>query len=64
MKFGVEELNWFVNRYMANNSGNPIFGSYSFTNKFTGNPYADFLLGLPATVSGIRIRCSIATACE
>jgi hypothetical protein len=51
MKFGVEELNWFVNRYMANNSGNPIFGSYSFTNKFTGNAYADFLLGLPATVT-------------
>ena len=51
MKFGVEEINWFVNRYMANNSGNPIFGSYSFTNKFTGNAYADFLLGLPATVT-------------
>jgi hypothetical protein len=51
MKFGVEEINWFVNRYMPNNSGNPIFGSYSFTGKFTGNAYADFLLGLPATVT-------------
>jgi hypothetical protein len=51
MKFGVEEINWFVNRYMPNNSGNPILGSYSFTGKFTGNAYADFLLGLPATVT-------------
>jgi len=51
MKFGVEETNWFVNRYMPNNSGNPVFGSYSFTGKFTGNAYADFLLGLPATVT-------------
>jgi len=51
MKFGVEEINWFVNRYMPNNSGNPIFGSYSFTGAFTGNAYADFLLGLPATVT-------------
>jgi hypothetical protein len=51
MKFGVEEINWFVNRYMPNNSGNPIFGSYSFTGTFTGNAYADFLLGLPATVT-------------
>jgi hypothetical protein len=51
MKFGVEEIDWFVNRYMPNNSGTPIFGSYSFTGKFTGNAYADFLLGLPATVT-------------
>ena len=54
MKFGVEELNWFVDRYMPNNSGNPIFGSYSFTGKFTGNAYADFLLGLPATVTRLE----------
>jgi hypothetical protein len=51
MKFGAEQIDWFVNRYMPNNSGNPIFGSYSFTGKFTGNAYADFLLGLPATVT-------------
>ncbi len=50
-KFGVEFVDWFVNRYMPNNSGNPIFGSYSFTGAFTGNAYADFLLGLPATVT-------------
>ena len=51
MKFGVEAIDWFVNRYMPNNSGNPIFGSYSFTGAFTGNAYADFLLGLPATAT-------------
>jgi hypothetical protein len=54
MKFGIEQIDWFVNRYMANNSGNPIFGSYSFTGKFTGNAYADFLLGLPATVTRLE----------
>lgn len=54
MKFGVEELSWFVNRYMPNNSGNPVFGSYAFTGKFTGNAYADFLLGLPATVTRLE----------
>lgn len=52
MKFGLEEINWFVNRYMPNTSGNPVFGSFSFTaSKFTNNAYADFLLGLPATVT-------------
>ncbi len=51
MKFGVEAIDWFVNRYMPNNSGNPIFGSYAFTGAFTGNAYADFLLGLPATAT-------------
>ena len=54
MKFGVEAIDWFVNRYMPNNSGNPIFGSYSFTGAFTGNAYADFLLGLPATVTRLE----------
>jgi len=53
MKFGVEEIDWFVNRYMPNTSGNPVFGSFSFSGKFTGNAYADFLLGLPATVTSI-----------
>jgi hypothetical protein len=54
MKFGIEEINWFVNRYLPNTSGNPVFGSFSFTaSKFTGNAYADFLLGLPATVTQI-----------
>jgi len=51
MKFGVEGIDWFVNRYMPNNSGTPIFGSYSFTGMFTGSAYADFLLGLPASAT-------------
>jgi hypothetical protein len=51
MKFGVEEVSWFDNRFQPNTSGNPILGSYSFTGTFTGNAYADFLLGLPATVT-------------
>ena len=46
MKFGAEDLNFFVNRFMPNTSGNPVFGSFAFTGKFTGNAYADFLLGL------------------
>ena len=49
MKFGGEATDWFVNRYLAVQSG--LFGAFSFTNKFTGNPYADFLLGLPTTVA-------------
>jgi hypothetical protein len=51
MKFGIEELSWFDNRFQPNTSGNPILGQYSFTGKFTGNAYADFLLGFPATVT-------------
>ena len=52
MKFGVEEVN---------SSRRPVFsptrratrfwGSYSFTGTFTGNAYADFLLGLPLSVT-------------
>jgi len=30
---------------------NNLFGSMSFSNRYTGHPYADFLLGLPSTVS-------------
>jgi hypothetical protein len=47
-KFGGEWTKWFVNRYLAVQSG--LFGTYTFSGTFTGNPYADFLLGLPATV--------------
>jgi hypothetical protein len=48
-KFGGEWTKWFVNRYLAVQSG--LFGTYNFTGQFTGNPYADFLLGLPSTVA-------------
>ncbi len=47
-KFGGEWTKWFVNRYLAVQSG--LFGTYTFSGQFTGNPYADFLLGLPSTV--------------
>jgi hypothetical protein len=30
---------------------NALFGSISFSNRYTGQPYADFLLGLPSTVT-------------
>ncbi|WP_263378057.1 TonB-dependent receptor [Granulicella paludicola] len=30
---------------------NPTFGSFSFTNQYTGNAYADFLLGIPDSTS-------------
>lgn len=48
MKFGVEFVDWFVNRYLTTNAG--LFGNYSFQGGFTGTPYADFLLGLPTSV--------------
>jgi hypothetical protein len=51
MKFGVEEVSWFDNRFQPNTSGNPILGTYSFTGAWTGNAYADFLLGLPFQVT-------------
>ena len=54
MKFGFEYVNFFVNRYMPNTSGIQTFGAYAFTGKFTGNAYADFLLGLPATVTRLE----------
>ncbi len=40
MKFGVEYVNFFVNRYMPNTSGIQVFGSYNFTGTFTGNAYS------------------------
>lgn len=49
MKFGGEYASWFVNRYLAVQSG--LFGTYNFTGTYTGNAYADFLLGLPNTVT-------------
>jgi hypothetical protein len=51
MKFGAEMVSWFVNRYLPVN--NAIFGNFSFQSYFTGNAYADFLLGLPRQVTRI-----------
>jgi hypothetical protein len=50
-KFGGEYVNWFVNRYLTTNSG--LFGNYSFSTRYTGNAYADFLLGLPTSVTRV-----------
>ncbi|HYP04684.1 MAG TPA: TonB-dependent receptor [Bryobacteraceae bacterium] len=48
LKFGVEYINWFVNRYL------PVtptrFGNFFFNGTHSGNAYADFLLGLPVNV--------------
>ena len=49
MKFGVDMVQWWVDRYLTTNAG--LFGNFSFTNKFSGTPYADFLLGLPTSVT-------------
>lgn len=51
MKFGAEEIEWFDNRFQPNSSGNPILGAYTFSTRFSGNAYADFLLGLPNQVT-------------
>lgn len=48
MKFGGQLVDWFVNRYLTTNPA--LFGNFSFQGRFSGNPYADFLLGLPTTV--------------
>lgn len=37
---------------------NPSFGSYGFNGVFSGNSYADFLLGLPDTTSYSYVRAS------
>jgi len=35
----------------SRNSGPPLFGRTEFTNRYTGHPYADFLLGIPTTMT-------------
>ncbi len=49
LKFGVEYINWFVNRYLPTEPA--LFGQFNFSSRFTGNAYADFLLGLPNQVT-------------
>jgi hypothetical protein len=48
-KFGGEYVNWFVNRYVTTNPA--LFGNYSFSTRYTGAAYGDFLLGLPTSVT-------------
>ncbi len=47
-KFGVEFSRWMVNRYQPSSAG--LYGDFNFQNRFTGQPYGDFLMGLPTTV--------------
>jgi hypothetical protein len=49
MKFGGQYVNWFDNRYLTTNAA--LFGNYSFSGQYTGAAYADFLLGLPSSVT-------------
>lgn len=49
IKGGFAVVHWFVNRYLTTSAG--LFGQYDFTVRYTGNAYADFLLGLPTTVT-------------
>jgi len=51
VKAGVEYIRWFVNRHVTSNPA--LFGDFNFTNRFSGQPYGDFLLGLPTTVARI-----------
>jgi len=48
LKFGVNGL-WDEWDDFGTNAN--LFGNVRFTNRFTGNPYADFLLGIPTTAS-------------
>ena len=49
MKFGVQYIYWFVNRYQPSNAA--LYGNFNFQNRFTGQAYGDFLMGLPTTVT-------------
>ncbi len=48
MRFGVE-----INKRHFNDQSNPsnVFGNFQFTNAYTGFNFADFLLGVPASIS-------------
>ena len=46
IKAGVEYRPMEADSYF-----NPTFGGFSYSNQYTGNAYADFLLGLPDTTS-------------
>lgn len=50
-KFGFEFVRWYVNRYMPVDAAS--FGNFSFTSRFSNNAYADFLLGLPNSVTRV-----------
>ncbi|MBI4910494.1 MAG: hypothetical protein HY820_43165, partial [Acidobacteria bacterium] len=49
VKGGFEFIHWYLNRYMPVERA--VFGSFVFSANFSGNAYANFLLGLPASVT-------------
>ena len=51
IKTGVEFRPQQSNNYIS-----PMFGSYTFTNRFSGFAYSDFLLGLPQATSRVYPR--------
>ena len=59
-----EQLSWFRGRhtvkagfilnrvyYADGQAPNNLFGNVTFSNKYTGQPYADFMLGIPTTAA-------------
>ncbi len=48
LKFG---FNVIRNEWDSSGTPNALFGNVSFTNRFTGQAYADFLLGIPTRAS-------------
>jgi len=38
-------------RFSDHQASNNLFGNLTFSNRFTGHPYADFLLGIPTTAA-------------
>ena len=49
LKGGVEFIHWAVNRYFPVDPA--AFGNFNFSGRFSNNAYADFLMGLPNTVT-------------
>jgi hypothetical protein len=65
----IDQVTWIKGRHTIKTGGeyrpqqyndyvHPMFGSYSFTNRFSGYSYSDFLLGLPNSTSRTSVRPS------
>jgi hypothetical protein len=48
LKFGINVMRA---EYDQDSTNNNLFGNVRFTNRFTGQPYGDFLLGIPTTAA-------------
>jgi hypothetical protein len=51
IKGGFELVRWYVNRYMPVDAAS--FGNFNFSSRFSNHAYADFLLGLPTSVTRV-----------